>query len=59
MRETQIISLLAEGLTSKEIAAKLGLAKETVDTHRRHLIHKTGCNNTIQLVAYCIHNGLI
>jgi DNA-binding CsgD family transcriptional regulator len=44
-REQDIISLLANGLTSKSIGVKLGISKNTVDTHRRNILRKFRLNN--------------
>lgn len=51
-REKQIAFLIAEGLTSVEIAEKLFLSDLTVNTHRRNLIQKLGLKNSAQLVAF-------
>ena len=58
-REIQIVRLLAEGLASKQIGAELDISKHTVDTHRRNLIMKTGCKNTIELVVRCVREGVV
>lgn len=58
-REIQIVRLLAEGFASKQIGAELDISKHTVDTHRRNLIMKTGCKNTLELVAQCFRAGII
>lgn len=41
-RERQVLQLIAEGLTNRKIAEKLGLAVKTVDTHRMRLMKRTG-----------------
>lgn len=58
-RELEIISQLIEGKTSEKIAEALCLSKHTVDTHRRKMLKKTGCENTIDLLNFCKINGLI
>jgi DNA-binding CsgD family transcriptional regulator len=50
-RERAIVLLLAEGLSSKQIAERLGISKSTVDTHRRNLLRKTGAKNTLELAV--------
>ncbi len=50
-RERDIVLLLAEGLSSKQIAGRLGISKSTVDTHRRNLLRKTGAKNTLELAV--------
>lgn len=58
-REKDIIKLLAEGLSSKQIAGRLFISSHTVDTHRRNLLKKMGVQNTLELVAICLKAGLI
>jgi DNA-binding NarL/FixJ family response regulator len=58
-REIEIIKLLAEGLGTNEIATKLYISKHTVSTHRKNILHKTGVNNTTQLVQFAYENKLI
>jgi DNA-binding NarL/FixJ family response regulator len=49
-REKEILTLLAEGLTSQEIAAKLFLSNYTVDTHRKNMLQKFNVHNTTALL---------
>lgn len=58
-REREIVQLLAEGLSSKQIAGQLFLSLHTVDTHRRNMLKKTGAKNTLELTAICLRRGLI
>ncbi|WKV11621.1 response regulator transcription factor [Marivirga harenae] len=58
-REIEIIKLLAEGLGTNEIATKLYISTHTVSTHRKNILHKTGVNNTTQLVQFAYENHLI
>ncbi|HEU4719590.1 MAG TPA: response regulator transcription factor, partial [Bacteroidia bacterium] len=58
-REAEIIRLVAEGLTNKEIADKLFLSTHTVTTHRKNIMAKTGVNNTAGLVLFAIRNNII
>jgi DNA-binding CsgD family transcriptional regulator len=51
-REKQIANLVAEGLTSAEIAEKLFLSELTVNTHRRNIMQKLELKNSAQLVAF-------
>jgi DNA-binding NarL/FixJ family response regulator len=50
-RETEIIELVVQGKSSKEIADLLFISKHTVDTHRRNILHKTNTENTSRLVS--------
>jgi DNA-binding NarL/FixJ family response regulator len=57
-REVQIIRLLVTGKANKEIAAELGMAVRTVETHRAKIMLKLGLNSLPQLVQYAVRNGL-
>lgn len=58
-REREVLVLIAEGSTSKEIAAKLHISVQTVETHRCNLMSKTGVHNVAGLVLCAVRNGLI
>lgn len=58
-RETEVLSLILEELTSKEIAEKLFISKQTVDTHRMSLMEKTGSRSVIGLIKFAISNNLV
>jgi DNA-binding NarL/FixJ family response regulator len=58
-RELQVLELLVEGMTNKEIAEKIFLSKRTVETHRKNLIEKTHSKNTSALIRYAICNGIV
>jgi DNA-binding CsgD family transcriptional regulator len=58
-KEMALVRKLARGLSSKQIAESLEITKNTVDTHRRNLLKKTGCKNTTELVVWCVRNGVI
>lgn len=58
-REVEIIQLLAEGFTAKEISQNLLISNETVRTHQRNILSKSECKNTVELVGKCIREGLI
>jgi len=58
-RELEILSLIAEGKTNKEIAELLSVSVSTVQTHRLHLMTKLGAHDCTQLVRYAIREGLI
>ena len=51
-KEVEILLLIAEGLSSNDIADKLFIAKRTVDTHRTHIMQKLDLNSTPQLFKY-------
>ena len=53
-REIEILELVVQGKTSKEIAETLFISKTTVDTHRRNLLDKTGCRSPSELLLKVI-----
>ncbi len=58
-RENDILKLVVEGHTNPQIAEKLFISQDTVDSHRKNLHTKLGVNNTALLVRYAIENGLV
>ena len=58
-REIEIVQMVAEGLTNKEIADKLFLSAHTVTTHRKNIMGKLGVNNTAGLMMFAIKNEII
>ena len=56
-REKEIIALIAQGLTSKEIAAKLYISVATVETHRTNLMAKLSARNVAELVSWAFRMG--
>lgn len=57
-REREVLQLVAEGRSSKEIAVILNLAVPTVDTHRRQIMDKLGLRTVAQLTKYAIREGI-
>lgn len=58
-REQEVITLVAWGHTSQEIAEKLHLSANTVDTYRARAMHKLGLSSRVQLVRYAVARGLL
>jgi DNA-binding NarL/FixJ family response regulator len=58
-RERQVLQLVAEGRSSKEIAALLGLSVKTIESYRAHVMEKLGIHETAGLVRYAIRQGLV
>ena len=58
-RERQVLQLVAEGKTTKEIATILGISTKTAESHRSNLMEKLEIHETAGLVRYAIHHGLI
>jgi DNA-binding NarL/FixJ family response regulator len=58
-RELEVLQLICEGLSNKEIAARLGLSVNTVAVHRANIMNTLGVHKTAELVMYAIKNGLV
>jgi len=58
-REREVLQLIAEGLSSKEIAASLGVSLKTIETHRSNLMGKLNVRKASKLVRVAIHEGLV
>jgi DNA-binding NarL/FixJ family response regulator len=59
IREIEVLHLIAEGLTNKEISDKLFISKRTTEGHRQSLIEKTGSRNTAALIRFAVLNGYL
>jgi DNA-binding NarL/FixJ family response regulator len=58
-REQEVLKLIAEANTNREIGAILHLAEKTVESHRANILRKLGMRDRVQLVRYAIRRGLI
>jgi DNA-binding CsgD family transcriptional regulator len=58
-REREVVQLLAEGRTSREIAGLLRISVRTTETHRININRKLNFNSVADLVRYAIRNGII
>ncbi len=58
-RERQVLQLVAEGKTSKEISTILGISINTADSHRTHIMKRLAIHDSAGLVRYAIRHGLI
>ncbi len=58
-REVQVLKLIADGNTDKEIAVFLGLSDKTVSTHRKHMLKKLQVSNTALLIRYAIEKRIV
>jgi DNA-binding NarL/FixJ family response regulator len=58
-REREVIQLLAEGKTSKEVAVTLNLSVKTAETHRTNLMRKLGLHSVADLTRYAVRNGIV
>jgi DNA-binding NarL/FixJ family response regulator len=59
MREREILQLLAEGKSAKEVASLLGIATKTSDTHRTNIMRKLNVHSVAELVRYAIRNKVV
>lgn len=57
-REVEVLTLLAEGLSNKGVAARLGIGTRTAETHREHLSHKLNILTVAGLTKYALQHGL-
>jgi len=58
-RQREILQLLAEGKSSKEVAVALGLSVKTAETHRANIMSRLNCHSVSELVRYAIRNQVI
>lgn len=58
-RERQVLQLVAEGKTTKEVASLLGISVNTAESHRTNLMEKLDIHDTAGLVRYALRNGVI
>lgn len=58
-REREVLQLIAEGFSTKEIAQKLGLSVKTVDNHRTNMMRKLDLHNVASITRYAMQNGLM
>ncbi len=58
-REREVVQLLAEGKSSKEVASLLDLSTKTVETHRTNIMRKLSCHSVSELVRYAVRNHLV
>jgi len=58
-REREVLHLIADGLSAKQIAAQLDISSKTVEAHRTSLMRKVGVRKATELVRYALRHGLI
>jgi DNA-binding NarL/FixJ family response regulator len=58
-RQREIVQLLAEGRSSKEIAVTLGLSVKTAETHRANIMKRLNCHSVSEIVRYAVRNNII
>lgn len=57
--EAEVLNLISEGLTNREIADKLFVSVRTIESRRKQLLEKTGTTNTATLIKFCVKAGMI
>ena len=57
-REEQVVALVADGLTNRDVASELGLSEHTVKKYLFRIFDKLGISNRVELVLYAVHHGL-
>jgi DNA-binding NarL/FixJ family response regulator len=58
-RETEVVKLVAEGLSTRQIAEELVISEKTVQRHRANLLEKLGMHDRVELTRYAIRSGLV
>jgi DNA-binding NarL/FixJ family response regulator len=58
-REREVVQLLAEGRSTKEVASQLNLSVKTAETHRSNIMRKLGLHSVSELVLYAVRNNII
>ena len=58
IREREVLQLIAEGRTTREIASKLNISVKTVETHRKNIMDKLGLHTVAELTKYAVREGI-
>ncbi len=58
-RESEIVKLVAEGYSSREIAQTLTISEKTVERHRANVLEKLGLRDRVALTLYAVRRGLV
>ena len=58
-RELEVVKMVAEGFSSREIASDLAITEKTVDRHRSNILEKLGMHDRVELTRYAIRRGLV
>ena len=58
-RQREVLTLIAEGYSTKDIARTLGISVKTVETHRAQLMERLGIHDVASLVRYAIRTGIV
>jgi DNA-binding NarL/FixJ family response regulator len=58
-RELEVLKLVAQGMTNKQIAEALFISVKTVETHKSHILDKLGLTNSAELMKFAVKNNLV
>jgi DNA-binding NarL/FixJ family response regulator len=58
-RERQVIQLLAEGMSNKQAASRLGVSPRTIESHRMHVMHKLRLGSFSEMIRYAVRNNMV
>jgi DNA-binding NarL/FixJ family response regulator len=58
-REREVIALMCEGLTAKQIGEQMHLSFKTIETHKANIYRKADVHNAIQMVIWAVREGLV
>jgi len=58
-RETEVLHLICEGKSTKEVATRLGVSPKTIETHRSHLLRKLRVRSSLEMTRFAIAEGLV
>jgi two-component system response regulator NreC len=58
-REREVLQLVANGLSNREVAERLEISVRTAETHRAHVMQKLGLRNQNELIRYAVRRGLV
>ena len=58
-REREVATLVAEGLTNRDIAQRLVVSERTAENHVQHVLNRLGLRSRAQVAAWAVHNGLV
>jgi DNA-binding CsgD family transcriptional regulator len=58
-RQREVVQLLAEGETSKNVGVLLGISSKTAETHRANIMRRLDCHSVSDLVRYAVRNKMI
>ncbi len=58
-RQREVVTLVAQGLTNREIASRLVISERTADTHVQNILNKLGVNSRVQVTAWAVEHGLL